>query len=98
MMSFGTSVSLGGEMDPYLPYQTELVKIADRLASQAGGGDEATYLRRFRVIYRHLAATITALSIESGMHAMAMGGMMPGMQQPNAAELLQKTDEELGSL
>jgi hypothetical protein len=30
--------------------------------------------------------------------AMAMGGMMPGMPQPNAAELLQKTDEELGSL
>ena len=84
-------------MDPYLPYQVELVKIADRLASQAGDGDEATYLRRFRVIYRHLAASITALSIESGMHAMAMG-MGPGYPQPNAAELLQKTDEELGSL
>jgi hypothetical protein len=98
MMSFGSSVSLGGEMDPYLPYQTELVKIADRLASQSGDADEATYLRRFRVIYRHLAASVMALSIESGMSAMAMGGMMPGMQQSNVAELLQKTDEELGSL
>jgi hypothetical protein len=85
-------------MDPYLPYQIELVKIADRLAMQGGDGSETGYLRRFRIIYRHLAVSVVGLSIESGMSAMAMGGMMPGMPQPNAAELLQKTDEELGSL
>ena len=49
-------------------------------------------------IYRHLAASVLALAIESGISAMMMGGMVPGMAQPNAAELLQKTDEELGSL
>jgi hypothetical protein len=97
-MSFGWSYSVGGDVDPYLPYQMELVKIADRLASQGGDGSEAAYLRRFRIIYRHLAASVMGLSIESGMSAMAMGGMMPGMAQPNTAELLQKTDEELGSL
>jgi hypothetical protein len=85
-------------VDSYLPYQVELVKIADRLASQGGGASETAYLRRFRVIYRHLAASVLALSIESGLSAMMMGGMGPGMVQPNAAELLQKTDEELGSL
>ena len=85
-------------MDSYLPYQVELVKIADRLASQGGDGSETAYLRRFRIIYRHLAASVVGLSIESGLSAMMMGGMGPGMAQPNAAELLQKTDEELGSL
>jgi hypothetical protein len=84
-------------VDSYLPYQVELVKIADRLASQGGEVSETAYLKRFRVIYRHLAASVLALSIESGLSAMMMGGM-PGMAQPNAAELLQKTDEELGSL
>jgi hypothetical protein len=85
-------------MDPFLPYQIELVKIADRLATQGGDGSEATYLRRFRIVYRHLAASVMGPSIESGMSALAMGGMMPGMSQPNVGELMSKTDEELGSL
>ena len=95
-MSSGWSYSFGGDMDPFLPYQVELVKIADRLASQGGDGSETAYLKRFRIIYRHLAASVMGLTIESGMPAMM--GMAPGMAQPNAAELLQKTDEELGSL
>ena len=85
-------------MDSYLPYQVELVKIADRLALQGGDASETAYLKRFRVIYRHLGASVMGLSLESGMSAIAMGGMMPGMTPPNATELLQKTDEELGSL
>lgn len=84
-------------MDPLFPYQSELVKIADRLASQADDGSEAAYLRRFRVIYRHLATSIVAVSIETGIHAMQMG-MPTAMPQPNAVELMAKTDEELGSL
>jgi hypothetical protein len=71
--------------------------MADRLASQGADASEASFLRRFRITYRHLAASVMAPSIESGFSAMAMG-MGPTMQQPNAADLLQKTDEELGSL
>jgi hypothetical protein len=84
-------------VDPYLPYQIELVKIADRLASQGGDGSEAGYLRRFRTIYRHLAASVIGVSIEAGINAMAMG-YPPGMQAPDATQLLAKTDEDLGSL
>ena len=81
-------------MDPFYPYQVELVKIADRLATQGGAG-EADYLRRFRTIYRHLAASVVGVSMESGMMGM---GMPPGFPQPNAVEILQKTDQELDSL
>jgi hypothetical protein len=81
-------------MDPFYPYQVELVKIADRLASQTGGSD-TDYLRRFRTIYRHLAASVVGVSIESGMNTM---GMPPGFPQPNAGELLLKTDQELEGL
>ena len=83
-------------MEPYIPYQVELVKIANRLATRAGDQDDAAYLRRFRTIYRHLAASVVGLSIESGMLAMGMG--MPGVQQSNAGEILRKTDEELSGL
>ena len=82
-------------MDPFAPYQVELVKIADRLASQAGDASEASYLRRFRIIYRHMAASVVGVSIESGMMGMAMG---PGFAQPNAAEVLEATDKELSGL
>jgi hypothetical protein len=85
-------------VDSYLPYQIELVKIADRLASQGVDAGEAAYLKRFQIIYRHLAASVVGLSLESGLPAMMMGGMGPGMAPPNASELLSKTDEELGSL
>lgn len=83
-------------MDAYAPYQMELVKIADRLATQPGGQSESDYLRRFRTIYRHLAASVAGVSIEAGL-GMAMG-MPPGFPQPNATELLEKTDRELQGL
>ena len=40
-MSFGISHSAGGDVDSYLPYQVELVKIADRPASPDGDVSEA---------------------------------------------------------
>jgi hypothetical protein len=83
-------------MEPYVPYQVELVKIADRLATRPGGQGDAVYLRRFRTIYRHLAASVVGLSIESGMLAMGMG--MPGVQPGNAGDILRKTEEELSGL
>jgi hypothetical protein len=86
----------GGEMDPYLPYQVELVKIADRLATRAGEDDTVAYLRRFRTIYRHLAASVVGVSMESGI--MAAMGMPSGFSQPNPSDILGKTDEELDDL
>lgn len=82
-------------MDPFIPYQVELVKIADRLASQGADAGEVTYLRRFRIVYRHLAASVVGVSAESGMMAMGMG---PGFPQPNFAEIMEKTDQELSGL
>jgi hypothetical protein len=85
-------------MDPFAPYQTELVKIADRLAGRPEAQDDSAYLRRFRTIYRHLATSVVGVSIESGMLG-AMGmGMPQGFPQPSASELLQKTDDELDHL
>lgn len=75
-----------------------MVKIADRLATRADDDDDVAYLRRFRTIYRHLAASVIGVSIESGMMA-AMGmGMGPGFAPPSSAEVLRATDEELTQL
>jgi hypothetical protein len=82
-------------MDAYAPYQMELVKIADRLATRADQSD-ADYLRRFRIIYRHLATSVAAVSIEAGL-GMAMG-MPPGFSSPDATKLLERTEKELDSL
>jgi hypothetical protein len=82
-------------MEPFAPYQMELVKIADRLASQGSDQSEAAYLRRFRIIYRHLAASVSSVGIETGMAAFGMG---PGFPQPNSADIIAKTDEELSEL
>jgi hypothetical protein len=82
-------------MDAYAPYHVELIKIADRLTSREGQS-ETDYLRRFRTIYRHLAASVTAVSIESGM-GMAMG-MPPGFTAPDASRLLEGTEKELEGL
>jgi len=82
-------------MEPFAPYQMELVKIADRLASQGGDQSEAAYLRRFRTIYRHLAASVSSVGIETGMAAFGMG---PGFPQPNATDVMAKTAEELDDL
>ena len=73
-----------------------MIRIADRLAT-VGGQDAADYLRRFLLIYRHLATSVEAVSAEAGQ-GMQMG-MPPGFgPAPNVAELLDKTDRELGSL
>ena len=76
------------------PYQMELVRIADRLA-QAGEPDDVRYLRRFRTIYRHLAASVIGVSIEAGS---AMPTGMPGIPSPHATEILEKTEKELDNL
>jgi hypothetical protein len=81
---------------PLRPYHSELIKIADRLAEEPDQA-EADYLRRFRTIYRHLAASVVGVSIESGLGA-ATGMMPPGFAPPNSGELLDKTERELDGL
>ena len=63
-------------------YQVALVSLADEIATHNAKGDE-DYLRRFRIVYRHLAGTVE----QSGQ---ARG--TPG------AGLLQETDERLRDL
>ena len=45
------------EVDGPVGYHTKLIEIAHQMASLTWSGDVET-LRRFRVIYRHMAATV----------------------------------------
>ena len=83
-------------MDPYFGHQLKLIEIADGLARSAPDQSEEEYLRRFRAVYRHLAATVHGAMQEAGMWPGAFGptGPMP----PNIGEFLNRTDEDLSSL
>jgi hypothetical protein len=82
-------------VDPF-GYHAKLIELADKLARD-GAKDPADLLRRFRVIYRHLAATVDGSMAELGQGP--FGPMGPGMPaMPDTAKVLQETDAALGQL
>jgi hypothetical protein len=80
-------------------YRSKLVAIAERLASEHAK-DEADFLRRFRIAYRHLVTTVDGTATALGMSPFGpMPGDYPGMgARPDIEKLLTSTDEELRGL
>jgi hypothetical protein len=73
-------------------YHVRLVDLAEQIARQHTD-TYPQFLRTFRIVYRHLAATVDGAMAESGM------GMYAGMPTPpNVSAFLEKTDEELTGL
>jgi hypothetical protein len=83
-------------MDPF-GSNTRLIDLAYDMA-KAEGTSESDLLRRFRVIYRHLATSVTSVSVELGQGPYGPMGGMPGMQMPDAAKLMADTDAKLSDL
>jgi hypothetical protein len=85
-------------MDPF-GYHTKLVELAYSLATE-GAADNADVLRRFRTIYRHMAASVDSVMVELGQGPFGpMGAGMPGVQvPPDIGRLLADTDKGLESL
>ena len=84
-------------MDPFGD-RTKLIELAFNIAS-ANSSDDVETLRRFRRIYRHMAASVESVSVELGLGPYGpMGPGMPGMQMPDAAKLLTETETGLESL
>ncbi len=84
-------------MDP-TGYHVKLIELAYQMAS-AKATSEADLLRRFRTIYRHMAATVDGAMAEMGFgpYGPMMSGM-PGMRSPDASKALSATDTEIGNL
>jgi hypothetical protein len=90
---------IGGSVEDY---RVRLIQIAFDLATAGTGridpGAQAAFLRQFRTIYRHLAATVETSA--GGVEPSPMMGMDPFMRTPaQVQELLDSTDagiEELG--
>ncbi len=84
-------------MDPF-GYHTKLIELAYNMAAFNSPSDADT-LRRFRTIYRHLAATVDGVMVELGQGPFGpMSGGMPGIQMPDATKLMDETDKGLEGL
>ena len=84
-------------MDPF-GYHTKLIELAYNLAA-GGAKDQADVLRRFRTVYRHMAASVDSVMVELQQGAFGpMGPGMPGMQVPDVTKLLDETEKGLESL
>ena len=84
-------------MGPF-DYHNKLIELAWSAAA-TGSASPTEALRRFRVIYRHMAATVDGAAAELGMGP--FGPMMsgpPGMQMPDTAKFLSSTEQELTEL
>ena len=86
-------------MLPWGDYRAKLIEIAERIASE-GATDQADFLRRFRVAYRHLIATVDGSATALGMGPFGPMGMdMSGMMRPpDVPKMLGDTDQEIESL
>lgn len=51
--------------DPFADYRAKLIDIAERVASE-GAKDNLDFLRRFRLVYRHLVVTVDGTAAELG--------------------------------
>lgn len=80
-------------------YHTKIIELAYNLAA-SGAKDEAEVLRRFRITYRHMAASVDSVMVELGQGPFGpMGGGMPGvMQTPDITKLLDDTEKGLETL
>lgn len=84
-------------MTPWGDYRVKLIEIAERIASEKAQ-DQTDFLRRFRIVYRHLVATVDGSSTMFGMGPFGPMPMdYPGMR-PDVPKLLGETDQELESL
>jgi hypothetical protein len=54
-------------------------------------------LRRFRTVYRHLAATVDGAGADLGLGPFCPMGMQEP-QMPDVSKLLERTDNDLGNL
>jgi hypothetical protein len=83
-------------------YRIRLIEIARELALLGSGttlavGDEARFLRRFRTIYQHLAATVETSG--GGVTPNPMMGMDPFMRTPDQVrDLLDQSEAHLTEL
>jgi hypothetical protein len=85
-------------MTPWGDYRAKLIEIAERLAMD-GAQDNADFLRRFRVVYRHLVATVDGSASELGLGQFGfpeMGPMAP--MRPDVGKLLGDTDQAIEDL
>ena len=84
-------------MTPFTDYRARLIDIAEKLAAD-GATDNLDFLRRFRVVYRHLLATVDGTATELGFGPFGPMPMeMTGMR-PNVGQLLESTEKDLGEL
>jgi hypothetical protein len=96
----GRSARLEGgfAVTPFGDYRGKLIDIAERIAAE-GAKDNLDFLRRFRLVYRHLVATVDGTATELGFGPYGPMPMeMPGMRTPDIGKLLEETDKELGTL
>jgi hypothetical protein len=83
-------------------YRVRLIDIARELAllgsgTPLGAGDEARFLRRFRTIYQHLAATVETSG--GGTTPNPMMGMDPFLRTPDQVrDLLDRSEAGLTEL
>jgi hypothetical protein len=85
------------DMGPF-DYHNKLIELAWDAAAQ-GSQSPTEALRRFRVIYRHMAATVDGAAAELGIGPFGpMMSGMPGMQMPDATKFLAGTEQELDAL
>ena len=83
---------------PFGDYRAKLVEIAERVAAE-GAKDNLDFLRRFRLVYRHLIVTVDGTAAELGFGPYGPMPMeMPGMRGPDVGRMLEETDNQLGTL
>ena len=83
-------------MDP-MGYHSKLIELAYNMATFNSPSDAET-LRRFRLIYRHMATTVDGVLMELGQGPYGPIGPMGGMPMPDTGKLLDETDRGLESL
>jgi hypothetical protein len=84
-------------MTPWGEYRAKLIEIAERIANE-GATDNKDFLRRFRVVYRHLVTTVDGSATDMGFGPFGPMPMeMPG-SRPNISLLLEQTDVDLDQL
>lgn len=86
-------------MTPWGDYRAKLIEIAERIAMK-DASDDADFLRRFRVVYRHLLATVDGSATALGMGPFGPMGMdMTTMgMRPDIEKLMSETDQDLTTL
>jgi hypothetical protein len=85
-------------MTPFADYRAKLIEIAERVAAE-GAQNNPDFLRRFRLVYRHLVVTVDGSAAELGFGPYGPLPMeMPGMRGPDVVKLLEETDKELDTL